>query len=101
PCYFWDFARAVWRAAGHDKGTEGVWTLSRGLGTTMGFASEVVFGILQKPPTFTRQRAVMSTMTRYYNITKAKTVLRYEPPWTLQDGVDRGVAWFLEQDKKA
>ncbi|KAK5987317.1 Sterol-4-alpha-carboxylate 3-dehydrogenase ERG26 [Cladobotryum mycophilum] len=27
PVYFWDFARAVWRAAGNKAGTEGVWTL--------------------------------------------------------------------------
>ncbi|PNY28360.1 Sterol-4-alpha-carboxylate 3-dehydrogenase, decarboxylating [Tolypocladium capitatum] len=99
PCYFWDFARAVWRAAGHEDGTSGVWTLSRGLGVSMGFCSEVFFGIIGKPPTFTRQRAAMSTMTRYYNITKAKSVLRYEPLWTLQEGVTRGVGWFLEQEK--
>lgn len=39
----------------------------------------------------------MATMTRYYNITKAKSVLGYEPLWTLQEGVAKGVAWFLKQ----
>ncbi|GAO15929.1 uncharacterized protein UV8b_02437 [Ustilaginoidea virens] len=101
PCYFWDFARAVWRAAGNQAGTEGVWTLGKGTSKVMGSLSEVAFGIVGKPPTFTRTRAVMSTMTRYYNITKAKSVLGYEPLWSLQDGVSRGVAWFLEQDKTA
>ncbi|KYK55429.1 C-3 sterol dehydrogenase/C-4 decarboxylase family protein [Drechmeria coniospora] len=101
PCYFWDFARAVWRAAGHDEGTERVWALPRSVGIAMGLASEVFCRIVGIPPTFTRQRAVISTMTRYYNISKAKMVLRYQPLWTLQEGVSRGVAWFLEQEKKA
>jgi sterol-4alpha-carboxylate 3-dehydrogenase (decarboxylating) len=101
PCYFWDFARAVWRAAGSTAGTSGVWTLGKGTSTTLGMLSEIFFSIIRKPPTFTKQRATMATMTRYYNITKAKSVLHYEPLWTLQEGVTRGVAWFMEQDKKA
>ncbi|KHN94489.1 C-3 sterol dehydrogenase/C-4 decarboxylase family protein [Metarhizium album ARSEF 1941] len=100
PCYFWDFARAVWRAAGSDAGTGAVWTLGKGTSLTLGVLSELFFTIIGKPPTFTKTRATMATMTRYYNITKAKSVLRYEPLWTLQEGVTRGVAWFLEQDKK-
>lgn len=74
--------------------------MSRGLGIAMGAASEVFFSIIGKPPTFTRQRATMATMTRYYNISKAKRVLRYTPLWTLQEGVDRGVGWFVEEEKK-
>ncbi|KAF4585367.1 C-3 sterol dehydrogenase/C-4 decarboxylase family protein [Ophiocordyceps camponoti-floridani] len=99
PCYFWDFARAVWRAAGLEAGKESVWVLPRSLGVSLGFLSEAFSSLVGRPPTFTRQRAIISTMTRYYNITKAKTVLRYEPIWSLPEGVARGVAWFLEQDK--
>ncbi|PTB78156.1 NAD(P)-binding protein [Trichoderma longibrachiatum ATCC 18648] len=100
PVYFWDFARAVWRAAGNDKGTDGVWEISRGMSLVLGSASEAFFGLIGKPPTFTRLRAMVSTMTRYYNISKAKRVLRYEPLWTLQEGIDRGVGWFMEEKKK-
>ncbi|KAK2603862.1 erg26, C-3 sterol dehydrogenase [Conoideocrella luteorostrata] len=100
PCYFWDFARAVWAAAGNTAGTEGVWTLGRGTSLTLGGLSEIFYSIIGKPPTFTRTRANMATMTRYYNITKAKSVLGYEPLWTLQDGVARGVTWFLDEEKK-
>ncbi|KAJ3519424.1 hypothetical protein NM208_g14130 [Fusarium decemcellulare] len=52
-----------------------------------------------KDATLTRKAIIMSCMTRYYNITKAKRVLRYKPLWTLQEGINRGVDWFLEQDK--
>ncbi|KAF3360472.1 hypothetical protein VdG1_01432 [Verticillium dahliae VDG1] len=49
-------------------------------------------------PTFTRQRCVFSCMTRYYNITKAKRVLGYRPIVSLDDGIKRGVRWFLDQE---
>ncbi|CRK13635.1 hypothetical protein BN1708_017192, partial [Verticillium longisporum] len=91
PIYFWDFTRAIWRAAGSDKGTSHVWAIPRELGLVLGFASEVVFHILGKTPTFTRQRCVFSCMTRYYNITKAKRVLGYRPIVSLDDGIKRGV----------
>ncbi|KAF4961135.1 hypothetical protein FSARC_10257 [Fusarium sarcochroum] len=101
PVYFWDFARAIWRAAGYEKGTEANWTLNRELGITFASISEVFSSILRKTPTLTRKAIIMSCMTRYYNITKAKRALRYNPVWTLQEGIDRGVNWFLEQDKQA
>ncbi|OAA64862.1 C-3 sterol dehydrogenase/C-4 decarboxylase family protein [Cordyceps fumosorosea ARSEF 2679] len=99
PVYFWDFARSVWRAAGNPDGTEGVWRIPRDLSLLLGMASEIFSSITRRKPTFTKQRAVLSTMTRYYNIAKARSVLGYEPQWSLQEGVDRGVKWFLENEK--
>lgn len=87
----------MWRACGNETGTSGVWTFGRGTSLTLGMLSEIFFSIIGKPATFTRTRANMATMTRYYNITKAKSVLGYEPLWTLQEGVAKGVAWFLKQ----
>ncbi|RSL59834.1 hypothetical protein CEP54_007080 [Fusarium duplospermum] len=100
PVYFWDFARAIWHTAGYNKGKEGTWTLPRELGIGLGFISEVFGTILGKTPTLTRKAIIMSSMTRYYNITKAKRVLRYKPLWTLQEGINRGVEWFAEQDRQ-
>ncbi|KAI5466679.1 3-beta hydroxysteroid dehydrogenase/isomerase family-domain-containing protein [Mariannaea sp. PMI_226] len=100
PVYFWDFARAVWRAAGNPAGTEGVWTLNRELGITFGYISETFSHLLRRTPTLTRKGIIYSSMTRYYNISKAKRILRYTPLWTLQEGVDRSVKWFLEQEKQ-
>lgn len=98
PVYFWDFARAVWRAAGSDLGTDHVWTLSREFGYVLGYLSECVSAVLRKPPTFNRQRIVYSCMTRYYNINKAKTRLGYQPLVSLDEGVKRAVRWHLEQE---
>ncbi|KAF3007224.1 erg26, C-3 sterol dehydrogenase [Neopestalotiopsis sp. 37M] len=97
PVYFWDFTRAIWRAAGSDKGTEHVWEMSRELGLVLGFLSEVAFGIMRKPPTFNRQRIIYSCMTRYYDISKAQRRLGYKPLVSLSEGVRRAVQWTLDQ----
>ncbi|KAF6796324.1 3-beta hydroxysteroid dehydrogenase/isomerase [Colletotrichum sojae] len=99
PIYFWDFARAIWRAAGSERGTEHVWTIPREIGIVLGFASEVFFTIIGKPPIFNRQRNIYSCMTRYYNINKAKRLLGYRPIVSLDQGIKRGVKWFLDQEK--
>jgi sterol-4alpha-carboxylate 3-dehydrogenase (decarboxylating) len=99
PVYFWDFARSIWRAAGSDKGTAHVWEMSREVGLILGFLSEIAFGIIRKPPTFNRQRIVYSCMTRYYDISKARRRLGYEPLVPLSVGVQRAVQWTLDQKK--
>ncbi|KAH6854467.1 3-beta hydroxysteroid dehydrogenase/isomerase family-domain-containing protein [Chaetomium sp. MPI-CAGE-AT-0009] len=103
PVYFWDFARAVWAAAGSPHGTEHVRVLPRGVGIVLGYLSECFFWAINKPPTFNRQRIIYSCMTRYYDISKAKKRLGYRPLVSLDEAVKRSVKWFLEQEggKKA
>ncbi|MBE3049634.1 NAD-dependent epimerase/dehydratase family protein [Candidatus Bathyarchaeota archaeon] len=101
PVYFWDFCRAVWSAAGHDTGKDGVWHLNTEVGLFLGFLSECFFGIIGKPPTFNRQRITYSTMTRYYNITKARTRLSYKPLVGLPEAIKRSVKWYLESNAEA
>jgi sterol-4alpha-carboxylate 3-dehydrogenase (decarboxylating) len=98
PVYFWDFARAIWRAAGSGKGTDHVWEMSREVGIMLGLLSEIAFGIIRKPPTFNRQRIVYSCMTRYYDITKARRRLGYRPLVGLSEGIKRAVQWTLDQE---
>lgn len=100
PVYFWDFARAVWRAAGSEAGTDKIWVLPRDVGYALGYLSECFFALIGKPPTFNRQRIVYSCMTRYYDISKAKRRLGYEPLVSLDEGVKRAVRWFLDQEKE-
>ncbi|KAI1466842.1 sterol-4-alpha-carboxylate 3-dehydrogenase [Daldinia caldariorum] len=100
PVYFWDLMRAIWRAAGSQKGTEHVWVMSRDVGILLGYLSELFFALIRKPPVFTRQRIIFSTMTRYYDISKAKRRLGYRPLVSLSDGVAKTVKWYLEQEKK-
>lgn len=100
PVYFWDMMRAIWRAAGSEKGTAHVWVLGRDLGLFLGFCSELFFALIRQPPTFNRQRILYSCMTRYYDISKAKRRLGYKPLVGLSEGVRRTVRWTLEQEKE-
>ncbi|KAH9902249.1 NAD(P)-binding protein [Xylariomycetidae sp. FL2044] len=100
PVYFWDFMRSIWRAAGSPRGTSHVWVLGRDLGILLGLLSEAVFAVLRQVPTFNRQRIVYSSMTRYFDISKAKQRLGYEPLVGLSEGVRRSVAWTLEQEEE-
>ena len=99
PIYFWDFTRLIWKYAGNTDGLDKVWVLPRGVGLFLGLASEIAYAIMRKAPTFNRQRITYSCMTRYYNISKAKQRLGYEPIVSLEEGIRRGVAWFQEQEK--
>jgi sterol-4alpha-carboxylate 3-dehydrogenase (decarboxylating) len=101
PCYFWDFARSIWRAAGSERGKAGVWKIPGDLAGILGALSEIFGSIIGIKPSFTKLSANLSCANRYYNITKAKTVLGYEPIFTLQEGVNRAVASFLEDKTPA
>ncbi|KAL2172443.1 hypothetical protein VTG60DRAFT_5718 [Thermothelomyces hinnuleus] len=101
PVYFWDFARAVWAAAGSPHGTEHVKVLPRSVGLVLGYLSEWFFWAINKPATFSRQRIVYACMTRYFNISKAKRRLGYQPLVSLEEGIKRSVKWTLEQQQTA
>ncbi|KAJ8112515.1 hypothetical protein ONZ43_g5379 [Nemania bipapillata] len=99
PILFWDFARAVWVQAGCAYDIRRVWVLSRFVAMILAFLSEVFFALIGKPATFNRQRVSFSCMTRYYDISKAKARLGYEPLVSLDEGIQRSVKWCLDQEK--
>lgn len=98
--YFWDYARMIWKAAGNEKGTEHVWKISKDIGLLIGGLLETVSWITGKPAALDKMKVRYSCMTRYYDITKAKNRLGYEPIVGLVEGVETSVAWFLA-DKAA
>ena len=92
PIYFFDFARAVWSAAGDKTEISQVWTLSLDLGLLIAKLLGFIYWLfrLGKPNLEYKQVQYMS-MTRYFNIDKAKHRLGYEPVVKLNDGIKRGV----------
>lgn len=92
PVYFFDFARMCWAAAGDQTTPEQVWWLSIDLGLIIASLMEFVYWIFRLgKPNLTRQQVQYTTMTRYFNIDKAKQRLGYEPIVTLESGIRRGV----------
>ncbi len=100
PIYFWDLARIFWREAGSELGTSHVWTISKEVGLLLAGIVETICLVTGTPTKFTRKAFKFSCMTRYYNISKAKTRLGYLPLWTLQEGVQRGTKWDTEERRK-
>lgn len=100
PIYFWDLARMLWREAGCTLGTDHVWVISKEIGLPLAGVVETVCGLFGIHTPFTRKAFRMSSMTRYYNISKAKTRLGYKPLWTLQEGIVRAVKWDTERRQR-
>jgi sterol-4alpha-carboxylate 3-dehydrogenase (decarboxylating) len=99
PLYFWDFPRMLWKAAGSDKGIEGVWTITKDVGIPLATLLEAVGYVIGKPAKLTRKAIKFSCMTRYYNINKAKQRLGYVPLVSLKEGAERAVNYILAQRK--
>lgn len=100
---WWEFARGIGDAAGYPTNRDQVWSLPRGL--LLAAAIAVEWLIWAK--SFGRQTSQMgslavrySTMTRTYNIAKAKRVLGYKPVVSLSEGVRRAGASFKQDGKK-
>ncbi|KAF2792234.1 hypothetical protein K505DRAFT_279201 [Melanomma pulvis-pyrius CBS 109.77] len=100
PVYFWDFARAVWHAGGDTLPLSGVWHLGQDVAFAIGGALEWIFWVLGKTPNLTRQQVKYSTMTKYHSIEKARKRLGYEPIVDLDEGVKRGVRYFVQQEER-
>ena len=100
PVYFWDFARAVWKAAGNQKGTEHVWTIGKDVGLVLATVVEWGVWLIGKDTPFKRRVVRFSCMTRYYDCSKAKRRLGYKPIVSLQEGIQRAVGFWLEEQKR-
>lgn len=97
PVYFWDFTRAVWAAAGNDKGTEHVWVIRRETGLLIGAILEWGMWLIGRTPKLSRRQVKYSCMTRYYDCGKARRRLGYQPIVGLGEGIVRSVKWFQDQ----
>jgi len=100
PLYFWDFARAVWHAAGDRLPLQRVWCLSADTAWAVGALLEWTFWALGRTPNLTRKQVRYSTMSKYHSISKARARLGYEPIVSLEEGIRRGVEYIVQQEKK-
>ncbi|KAI9840126.1 MAG: hypothetical protein M1837_001887 [Sclerophora amabilis] len=100
---FWDFNRKVAAAAGYPVKKEEIVVIPATVGLMFGWISEWVTWITSwgtRQPVMTRDGIRFSTITRTLNGEKAKRVLGYRPRVSMDDGIERGVRWFIDNDKK-
>lgn len=101
PVYFWDFARLVWIAAGDQTELSQVWAISKGLGLQLVSLSEWLFWLAGgRKPALSWKAFNYSSMARYFNIDKAKTMLGYQPQVGMEEGVIRTVKYIQEQEER-
>lgn len=102
PLYFWDMARMVWKAAGDETVPSQVWVIGKDFGLTVASAMEWLFWFAGgRKPNLSRKVINYSTMSRYYNIDKAKTLLGYKPKVGMEEGVFRTVEYIQEQRERS
>ena len=101
PIYFWDFARLVWKAAGDETDLSQVWVIGKNLGLRLASLMEWIFWFAGgRKPTLSWKAFNYSSMTRYFNIDKAKTMLGYRPQVGMEEGVLRTVKYIQQQEEK-
>lgn len=92
PVYFFDFARTCWAAAGDKTEPSQVWCLSKDVGLLIASLMGWIFWLFRLgKPNLTTQQVQYSCMTRYFDISKAKMRLGYEPVVKMEEGVRKGV----------
>lgn len=103
PYHFWDYARAVWAAAGDTSSPDEAWVIPETVVLAIASFVEWVFWLLfwgKRQPTLTKQKVKFSCMNRTFRIDKIKDRLGYQPLWTIREGITRGVHWFQNQDSR-
>jgi sterol-4alpha-carboxylate 3-dehydrogenase (decarboxylating) len=104
PVYFWDLMRRIWQFRGweEDKNYDlkRVWVMSAFWANLIAGVLELIMGIFGKVPNFTKFAVKQSTIDRYFCIDKARLRLKYEPIWSLEEGIERGVKYNLARIEK-
>ena len=101
PVYFWDFVRSVWAKAGDKTQPSQVWVIETDFGLILVWLLEWLYWFAGgRVPNLTRKKVVYSSLTRYYNVDKAKNILGYKPQVGVEEGVRRTVQWFKDKDEQ-
>ena len=103
PWPFWDFARAIGAAAGYPTDKSKVRVMPKTLATAIGLMAEWAvwsFSLGKRQATFNRRSLRYSTQTRVFNISKAKTRLGYTPVVSVEEGIRRSGAPYLEAQQR-
>ena len=103
PYHFWDYARAVWAAAGDTSSSTDAWVIPETIVLAIATLVDWVFWLIfwgKRQPSLTKQKVKFSCMNRTFCIDKIKNRLGYKPIWTVSEGIVRGVRWYQDQESK-
>lgn len=97
---FWEFTRKVAAAAGHPVKKEEIVVIPAWVGLLMAWFSEWIAWIRgSQQPTMSYEAIQLSTINRTMSVEKAKRLLGYRPTVSIDEGIERGVRWYLDHKK--
>lgn len=99
---FWDFTRTIGARAGFPVKREEIRVIPLWVGLLMGWVSEWIVWLLsggKRQPNMTMEGIRLSTINRTLNGDKAMRVLGYRPQVSIEEGIERGVKWWLKNRK--
>lgn len=85
PIYFWSLGREIWKYDG--KIAEKTISIPYKIALALGYLSQIACYFIGKEPTLTPFRVRTTCATRYFNISKAKNLLGYEPKVGLEEAI--------------
>ncbi|KAL6703919.1 erg26, C-3 sterol dehydrogenase [Coniothyrium glycines] len=102
PYPFWDFAKMVWKAAGHTNiPAQNVHHVPVALALALAVVLEWTFWVftlgLKRPYNLGKQQVEYACFTHTYSIEKARHRLQYKPRVDFERDVSKAVEWNLEQ----
>ncbi|KAI9310799.1 3-beta hydroxysteroid dehydrogenase/isomerase family-domain-containing protein [Dichotomocladium elegans] len=107
PVPFWDFASKVWFEYGKPMPESKKIILSYNASMVIALISETIYNIKAMiwdkstlKEGMTRSRIKQAMSSRYFNITKARTLLGYEPQVGLEEGIKIGIEYYKAHMKK-
>ncbi len=99
---FWDFPRLIWEAAGWEPPANEAhkpFILPTRLALAIAFFLEWIYWVgtlgTRRPGLLSKQQVWISCYTHTYRIDKAKERLGYKPVPDFEEGIQRSVAWSL------
>ena len=98
---FWDFTRAVTKESGYPVKSNEIKVIPMWVGMLLAFFAEWTVWILsfgRRGSNLTRHGVRYSCLTRTFNINKAKKRLGYRPLFSMHEGLQRTMKWFVENE---
>ena len=97
---FWEFSRRVSELAGYPITQSEIVVIPTWVALAMAWCSEWIAWLRgSQQPIMTWEVVKLSVIHRTLNIDKAKRLLGYRPSVTLDEGLQRGVKWYVDQQK--
>lgn len=104
PCPFWDFARDIAIAVGHQVDRSKARylptnLLMTGVGIWEGVVKTFTFG--NQTPWMTQRKILPTTLERTFDISKAKRRLNYKPQVNMEEAIQRTAQWWKSEQAYA